>query len=88
MHGTINIKFIIHYNSLFIEVLTEQPEGQSQSQQQYTQTYKHTHTHKHTNKKEHKNDRPKDKNSTNLTKIPDLFYNIVTIIPYMHIHHN
>ena len=75
---------------MFTEVLTQQPEGQLQSQQQHKhthiQTYKHTHTH--TNKKGHKNNKPKDKNSMYLTKIPDLFYNIVTIIPYAHIHHN
>jgi len=86
MHGTINIKFalIIHYSSLFTEVLAQQPEDQSHSQQQYTRNNKHTHT----NKTAHKNNKPKDKNSVHLTNIPDLFYNIVTIIPYIHNHHN
>ena len=90
MHGTINIKFalIIHYSSLFTEVLAQQPEDQSHSQQQYTRNNKHTHTHTHTNKTAHKNNKPKDKNSVHLTNIPDLFYNIVTIIPYIHNHHN
>jgi hypothetical protein len=81
-----NFKLIIHYNSLCTEALTEQPEGQSQSQQQYTRNNKQTniHTYIHTNEKEHKNNKPKVKNSMNLTKIPDLFYNIVN----MHIHNN